>query len=960
MQRFYVHLFYSGHFMNYIPISQNLLEAIREPLVVVGSRQFEYLWANSAFEQDYCTSEEPDKWGILASVLKQNHEKLSRLSATDSQELLRFPLDTPFWNGEIVVSGTAWQKDNAFLIQLHENDSSGETIEEIQRRELHLKKQSLALVRLNKNPAVVSGDFQEASKIIAKVACETLEATRCGIWLLTEENLVNKAMYTLATGEFSIDPSFPVYTYPDYIELLQKERNIAIPDTETDTILPCMAKDYGLSGIRALLDSPVRVGGELVGVICVEHAEGPRYWTIEEQAFSGSMADFCVIALEASRRRESQRRMETLITNLPGMAFRCRNNSPEFNMEFVSEGLTDITGYLPDDLIENKRMTFFDLVHPADRASLLEDNNETLFVGQPLEATYRFVHKDGSIRWVWERSRVVAVSEDNPNFSISEGFITDITERRRLEAAELASRAKSEFLANMSHEIRTPMNGVIGLTNLLSNTTLAPLQRQYVDTIRQSANSLLAVINDILDFSKIEAGKMILERLEFEPRNIFEEVCDSLALQVHAKGLKLTATIDPKIPQLLIGDGGRIRQVLVNLLSNAVKFTSHGEIQVHVDLLSITQDQCKIQCAVQDTGIGIPQGKLQSLFDPFAQLDTSTTRRYGGTGLGLSISKKLVEMMNGEIRAESAPGIGSTFTMTALLDRPETVESDTPYHPLDGWKVAVYDEHAPTRKSLRIILENWGAKVDETGDLADFTNLIRSHAEKGEPFNWAVFDTEVCRSDVDAALEQLSTVPGNQNIRLTPLFSLGSSIDPDTFTWPGVLGFLSKPIRASSVLGLLSSEIELRNENSEAVPDAKKAAPENKSLQILLVEDVKINIMVATAMLTSMGHKVHTENNGCKALEALRARNFDMVFMDCQMPEMDGYQCTRMLRSQTSGVLNTRIPVIAMTAHAMAGDREKCLESGMDDYITKPISVEMVQNAIVRWQGKQSSARPVF
>ena len=944
-----------------IPVSQNLLEAIRVPLVVVGSQHFEFFWANSVFERNYCTNEETDKWNIFTNILRQYPDALSEILVNESPELLRFPLDTSFWSGELIVSLTEWQNEKAFLIQMHESDNAGETIEEIQRRELHLKKQSLALVSLNKNPSIVSGNFQEASKVIAKIACETLEAARCGIWLLTEENLVNKAMYTLSTGEFTVEPSFPAYTYPDYIELLQKERNIAIPDTETDTILPGMAKDYSFGGIRALLDSPIRVGGELVGVVCVEHADGPRYWTIEEQAFGGSMADFCVIALEASRRRESQRRMETLISNLPGMAFRCRNNSPEFNMEFVSEGLTDITGYLPDDLIENKRMTFFDLVHPEDRASLLEDNNETLFVGQPLETTYRFVHRDGSIRWVWERSRVVAVSEDNPNFSISEGFITDITERRRLEAAELASRAKSEFLANMSHEIRTPMNGVIGLANLLSGTSLSSLQRQYVETIGQSANSLLTVINDILDFSKIEAGKMTLEYLEFEPRKIFEEVCDSLALQVHAKGLKLTATIDPKIPQLLIGDGGRVRQVLVNLLSNAVKFTSHGEIQVHVDLLSITPDQCKIQCAVQDTGIGIPQGKLQSLFDPFAQLDTSTTRRYGGTGLGLSISKKLVEMMNGEIYAKSTLGLGSTFTMTALLGRPEQVESDTPYHPLDEWKVAIYDEHAPTRKSLNIILESWGAEVLESGNATDFAKLIRSHAENGKPFDWIVFDIEAGRSEIDMALEKLLEMPANRGTLVTPLFSLGSSIDPDTFIWKGTVGFLSKPIRASSVLALLKPEIKRRNDESGVITVVPRSNVEKmegfRPLDILLVEDVKINVMVATAMLTSMGHKVYTEDNGCKALEALRTRDFDLVFMDCQMPEMDGYQCTRMLRSPTSGVVNTRVPVIAMTAHAMSGDREKCLESGMDDYITKPISTEMVQNAIARWQGKQSTAK---
>ena len=950
-------------------VSKLLFRELREPLVVLDSDNGSIVWTNAAFHHDLCVSQETDIWDTFAELFAQNiafFNGIVRIKCKQNNplELPKTRLHSPIWEGEVVMFPVTWNEKDAIALLLREDANLGETIEEIQRREASLKNQSYALTALNKNPAIVSGEFNEAVKIIAQTACETLEAARVGVWVLTENNLVNVAMYTWATKAFSIDPPFSAYKYPEYIRLLQTERNILIPDTETDTILPGMTANYSFGGIRALMDNPIRIGGELVGVVCIEHANGPRYWTVEEQAFGGSMADFCVIAMEASKRRESQRRMQTLITNLPGMAFRCRNNSPEFTMEFVSEGLTDITGYDPDDLIENKRMNFFDLVHPDDREALLADNNQTLIVGMPLEATYRFVHKDGSVRWVWERSRVVEVSEDNPNFNISEGFISDITERRRLEAAELSSKAKSEFLANMSHEIRTPMNGVIGLANLLGNTPLSPLQRQYVETVRQSANSLLSVINDILDFSKIEAGKMTLENIEFDLRKLLEDVCDSIAMQVYGKGLKLALTIDHNIPIRLCGDVVRTRQILVNLLSNAVKFTNKGEILVVVDLVSRDEDRCCVQFQVYDTGIGIPSDKLSSLFDPFAQMDSSTTRKYGGTGLGLSISKKLVELMDGSIYAESSVGIGSTFVFSVHLGILKNAGAEmVSDKPLDDWSIAVFDEHAATRNSIRRILENWGAKVIDSDSVDIFTESIQNGVDAGKPLDWGLFDIDANQSERETKLAELMKSEQHQSTHLTPMFSLGNPVDPEAFILPNMLGFLSKPVRASHLLEFLRPEIEKRGKTIKSFEsvtnesDVSKTEQHRKSLRILLVEDVKINIMVATAMLTSLGHTVHTEDNGCKALEALCNMDFDLVFMDCQMPEMDGYQCTRMLRTHTSGVRDTKIPVIAMTAHAMSGDREKCIEAGMDDYVTKPIDVETVQIAIERWRGKKSTAK---
>ncbi|MDR2762391.1 MAG: response regulator [Planctomycetaceae bacterium] len=962
---------------NMLAISEQLLQIIQEPIAILNLYQGKLLWKNSAFDKWFHSVGALSESQFIADFFARNRVAIDRLiqnnpttMSDDNNNRYNNSAETnstsnvvnlELTESKVVVASTLifWHDEIALAVTFRDKLDSDSVIEKNKRDEL-LRRQNQALIQLSKDPILTSGDFNEASKRIAKTTALVLNATRVGVWLLKPDSLVNIAMYTSATDDFAVDPPFNAYSYPSYIRLLKSERSISIPDTEKDTILPGMAKGYALGGIRALLDTPIRVNDEVVGTVCTEHAGQPRNWTFEETTFAASVADFCVIALEATKRRESQRQMETLISNLPGMAFRCRNNSPEFTMEFVSDGLTTITGYAPEDLVDNKRMSFFDLVHPEDREILLADNNSTLTVGRPLEATYRFVHKDGSIRWVWERSVVVEIDPNNPNFSISEGFVTDITERRRLEEAELASRAKSEFLANMSHEIRTPMNGVIGLTNLLANTSLSLLQQQYVETIQQSATSLLAVINDVLDFSKIEAKKLTLEQIEFEPRKLLEDICDAIAVQAHSKRLMLTLIIDPLFPSFLVGDSVRVRQILVNLLSNAVKFTSEGGILVEAKLVSVEGDKCRVFMSVRDSGIGIPQEKLASLFDPFSQADTSTTRRYGGTGLGLSISKQLVEMMNGQIQVESQLGSGSTFSFSLVLGMPETgirdqVVEDSLSTILSGRSVLIFGGHKLTLKSLEVILKNWGAEIFEAENIEMFVEIIRRRVEGGKTFDWVIVDIDKNREEI---ISVISKFPDNElyrSIYYTPMFSLGCAVDLGEILFPNSVEFLTKPIRASNVLGVLRKFIpEVGGQILES-GEVVETDEESVSLNILLVDDVKVNIMVASALLTSFGHNVYSVMNGVDALKALRDRDFDLVFMDCQMPEMDGYQCASLIRLKDSGVRDSRVPIIAMTAHAMSGDREKCLEAGMDDYISKPISQEMIQAAIERWKGKKSN-----
>ncbi|MGL6194632.1 MAG: response regulator [Thermoguttaceae bacterium] len=951
----------SNHINNFV-----LLQEAEKPLVIVDPETGHILWSNDRFQHDICAPSDTAAWTMFCKTFEGNEQLLAELLSAKrnldhTQKLSLLSLEFSGLTAVVAVWPYLLNEREVLALSVQNIPANFKSSKAERERLDVLKKRNNALVELNKNPALTAGNFNEAAKVIARITCETmvLESARVGVWLVSETGLENVQMYRSSTQQFERGPTLKKADCPEYFELLHSERNIVICDTMTDKQVPTLAAVYCADGVRALLDSPIRIDGVSIGVVCVEHESTPREWTLEDQIFVGSMSDAAAIAYEASRRRESQRRMETLVSNLPGMAFRCRNNPPDYTMEFVSGGWKDISGYEADDLIENKKMKYFDVVHLDDQERLSKENTDTLVNGRPLETTYRIIAKDGTIHWVWERSRVVEIDPDNPNYSISEGFVTDITERRRLEAAELASRAKSEFLANMSHEIRTPMNGVIGLTDLLSFTSLSPLQDQYVQTIRQSANSLLSVINDVLDFSKIEAGKMKLENVTFEPRQLFEDVCDSLAVQIHNKGLKVVLMLDPETPHLLTGDRVRLRQVMVNLLGNAAKFTEKGDIIIRVRQFQTDKKICTLDVTVEDTGIGIAPNKIASLFDPFEQTHSKTTRHFGGTGLGLSISKKFVEMMGGEISAKSEVGVGSAFHFTVQMTIPDEFQDVTEtFRPLQGLNIIVYEPHASTREAIVRLLKNWGAVVTCSESLNSLKTLLRD-SDQEEDYHWALIDVDQDRKRLESFLSLVLNEPQNQDLHLTPMFSLGMIVDIESFSLPGMRGYLTKPIRSSKLIQIFSEDKNESDtaikENNEHIDFSSSKPDSSDSLQILIVDDVKVNLMVASAMLTSLGHNVETVENGRLALDVLKERDFDMVFMDCQMPEMDGYECTQQLRKRESGVRNNNIPVIAMTAFAMSGDREKCLEAGMNDYITKPVNRDTIRDAILRCKSEKSN-----
>ncbi len=924
----------------------SFLKLLSEPVVLVSREDGSLLWCSASFVTGIQGQNPGNACPPLTDLLFRN-ETVTAMRTPGQTCIICGRINE--WEGELHVACLCWEEKSLFAVVFRGNEGLLATRAEAARRD--------ALRRLSSAPAMTAGNFRAACELITEVAAQTLNASRVGIWRIGDSELVNQTIYDNRTGEHSVAEPFSLDLYPQYITLLHTERNIAIPDTATDTILPGMAVSYSLGGIQALLDCPVRLGGKLTGVVCVEHAGSPRHWSLEEQAFGASLADFVVIAMESSRVYEQERRMSTLISNLPGTAFRCRNNYPTFTMEYMSEGCLEMTGYPPEDIINNNKLCFFDIVHPEDLPQLCAENESTLLIDRPLDTTFRILHKNGEIRWIWERSRVIEVREDDPNFSIVEGFFSDITERRRLEAAELANRAKSEFLANMSHEIRTPMNGVIGLTGLLLGTDLNPLQSKYAEGIRRSADSLLSLIDDILDFSKIEADKLTLEDVDFSPRNMIEETCEMLAFRAHEKNLNLTLDIDRNLPVLLRGDPNRVRQILVNLVSNAIKFTPQGEVAVRCGFDREVEDGKELpvlRVDVKDTGIGIPKDRLDDLFKPFTQADSSITRTYGGTGLGLSISRKLVELMHGDIEVESVVGQGSVFRFHVTLAYPERLPSEDELDPvrITGGPILLYAQHALVRRKLAEILQYRGGEVTEAATYDDLVRTLRSGTPGGKPYALALVDFESSGKPACECIVGLKEAALGSSCKFGLLAPLGAQIPLTALKLEGVVGLVSVPLNTKALMQFIRLWLNLPDaENAERTAPDRASVPANP-MRILLAEDVPINQMVAIDLLENMGHSVEVVDNGEKALEALRARDYDLVFMDCQMPEMDGYQATRLLRASDSGVRNPRIPVVAMTAHAMSGDRKKCLDAGMSDYISKPIDFDELGAVLRKWSPK--------
>ncbi len=598
---------------------------------------------------------------------------------------------------------------------------------------------------------------------------------------------------------------------------------------------------------------------------------------------------------------------------------------------------------------------------------ILEPHGTLSFIALPLnygDQCFGFVGLDAVLEkkgWTHEDITLLRVlTELLTNAELRSRHETALIDARY--AAEAANRVKSDFLANVSHEIRTPMNGIIGIATLLLDDGLVGEQKKLVKTLLASGEALLTVVSDILDFSKIEAGKLELDTVTFEVKNMIEVFEAIMAVKAREKGLDFACTVLPDVPEKVEGDPDRIRQILNNLTDNAIKFTEKGSVTVKASLEYDKENKAFLRFSVTDTGIGIPSDKHDKLFESFSQVDTSTTREHGGTGLGLAISKQLVEMMGGRIDYTSTEGSGSEFWFTVPLGayKADSKEETTLYDSIAGTRLLIVDDNEWNHGKLSKLLDKWNLRISEASSAAIALDMLNVADMESDPFRIVLIDMEKPETDGLALGRSIRDDNRFADVSLIMLNTTGSQSDSAVFKEAGISAALSRPVYQpelfNAILDALSSDkeeetvpVSVAADTDDSAPQTDTAEEQSPAARILIVDDSKVNQMVVSGMLRRLGFDLDTASGGQEALDRLRRGHYDLVLMDVQMPEMDGLEATSIIRNKTSAVPDHDIPVIALTAHAMEGDREICLQAGMNDYITKPVNSKHLEETVKKW-----------